>query len=68
MKLDDLGNVPVPMDINNILYLIRTAIPPVINLLGKLGMPTIQHGQLIRFKDYGGCMNQTNIQLFDFYK
>ena len=64
-KLDDLGNASVPMDANNTLFLIRTAVPSVVNLLGKLAMPSMLHAQFIRFKDYGGYMNQTNIQLSD---
>ena len=64
-KLDDLGNVSVTMDINNVLFLIRTAAPSVINLMGKLAMPSMSHGQIIRFKDYGSYMSQCNVQLTD---
>ena len=35
------------------------------NLLGKLAMPSMVHGQLIRIKDYGGYMSQCNGQLTD---
>ena len=64
-KLDDLGTASVPMDVNNTLFLIRTAIPSNVNLLGQLSMPSMSHGQLIRFKDYGGYMSNCNVQLTD---